>query len=316
MTPRIAVLDDYQQVAESCADWARIRGAEVTFFSDHLADRDRLVERLQPYEIIGIMRERTPFPAELLQALPALRLLVTTGRRNAAVDVAAAKELGVTVCGTPSPGHATAELAFGLILDLARGLTEQISGVRRGGWQSGLGRDLRGATLGVVGLGRLGSQVAGFGLAFGMEVGAWSENLSPARATEMGVRPLSKADLFTAADFVTIHLRLSERTVGLVGAAELAMMKPGSFLVNTSRAAIVEEDALVAALENGHLGGAALDVFGEEPLPPGHRLRSTPRLLTTPHVGYVTRETYEVFYPAMVEAIIAYLAGSPIGVIE
>jgi len=315
MSVLIAVLDDYQQVAAACADWERIPDAEVTFFADHLDGLDGVAERLQGFDIIGIMRERTPFPAALLERLPNLRLLVTTGRHNAAVDVAAATALGITVCGTPSPGHPTAELAFGLILDLARGVTDHVVSVREGSWQVGLGRDLRGATLGLLGLGNLGSRVAGFGLAFGMQVFAWSENLTGERAAEVGVRAVSKEELFARSDFVSVHLRLGPRTVGLVGAAELALMKPDAYLVNTSRAAIVDEDALVAALEEGRIAGAALDVFAREPLPATHRLRSTPRLLTTPHIGYVTRETYQVFFAGMVEAILAFLEGEPVGVI-
>jgi phosphoglycerate dehydrogenase-like enzyme len=315
MTNPIAVLDDYQQVAAGCADWSAIPDADVTFFSDHLSNLDALAERLRPFEIIGIMRERTPFPAELLRRLPSLRLLITTGRRNAAIDVDAATELGITVCGTPSQGHATAELAFGLILDLARGLTQQVLSVRGGGWQRGLGRDLRGAMLGLLGLGRLGSQVAGFGLAFGMEVCAWSENLTSGRAAEVGVRAVSKRELFASSDFISIHLQLSDRTVGLVGSKELALMKPDAYLVNTSRAAIVDEDTLTKALQEGRIAGAALDVFGEEPLPIGHRLRNMPGVLTTPHIGYVTRETYQIFFHGMVDAIVAFLEGTPILVI-
>lgn len=315
MPVQIAVLDDYQQVAAGCADWERIPDAGVTFFADHVDDLDAVAKRLQRFDIIGIMRERTSFPAGLLQRLPNLRLLVTTGRHNAAVDVAAATALGITVCGTPSPGHATAELAFGLILDLARGLTGQVVSVRDGGWQVGVGRDLHGATLGLLGLGNLGSRVARFGLAFGMEVIAWSENLTGERAAEVGVRAVSKDELLAGSDFLSIHLRLGPRTVGLVGATELDLMKPDAYLINTSRAAIVDEDALVAALEEGRIAGAALDVFAREPLPARHRLRSTPRLLTTPHIGYVTRETYQVFYTGMVEAIVAFLAGDPVRVI-
>lgn len=315
MPVHIAVLDDYQQVAAGCADWGRIPDAEVTFLSGHLDDLDALADRLEPFEIIGIMRERTPFPAGLLRRLPNLRLLVTTGRHNAAVDLEAAAGFGITVCGTASPGHPTAELTFGLILDLARGLTDHVVSVRAGDWQVGMGRDLRGATLGLLGLGNLGSRVAGFGLAFGMELIAWSENLTPERAAEVGVELVSKERLFATADFLSIHVRLGPRTDGLVGAAELGLMKPGAYLVNTSRAAIVDEAALIAALEEGRIAGAALDVFAEEPLPAAHRLRNTPRLLTTPHIGYVTRETYEVYYPGTVDAIVAFLEGEPIGVI-
>lgn len=308
---RVAVLDDYQRVAASLAEWERL-DASVEFFHDTLSDRAALVDRLAGFDVVVGMRERTPFPRELLAALPDLRLLITTGRRNASFDVAAAAELGITVCGTESPGHATAELTFALILTLARGLVDEIESVRAGGWQVGLGSDLRGATLGIIGLGRLGSQVAGFGTAFGMEVIAWSENLTAERCAEAGAVGVDKRELLARADFVTIHLRLSDRTRGLIGAQELAAMKPTAYLVNTSRSPIVDTGALLAAVQGGRPAGAALDVFDTEPLPPDHPLRTEPRIIATPHVGYVTRQTYEVFYPQAVAAIEAWAAGSPI----
>ncbi|MEM7023840.1 MAG: D-2-hydroxyacid dehydrogenase family protein [Pseudomonadota bacterium] len=316
MTARIAILDDYQRVAESMADWASLgEDVEVTFFHDHLADPDQLVARLTPIDIIGIMRERTPFPASLLERLPNLRLLITTGRRNASIDLAAAQRLGVTVCGTGAPGHATAELAMALMLTLARKLPTETASMRQGGWQVGLGRDLHGATLGLVGLGRLGSRVARTAQAFEMKVIAWSENLTDERATEHGVRRVTKADLLKSADFVSVHLQLSPRTRGLIGAAELALMKPEAYLINTSRGPIVDQDALVDALRANRIAGAALDVFDHEPLPPDDPLREVPNLLLTPHIGYVTRETYAVFYREMVEGIAAFLAGRPLRVI-
>jgi phosphoglycerate dehydrogenase-like enzyme len=312
MATRVAVLDDYQKVAQHLADWLALpQGVEVSFFHDHLADPDRLVERLAPFAVVGIMRERTPFPATLLERLPNLRLLITTGPRNASIDLAAAQRLGITVSGTRSSGHATAELALALILALARGLPAETAAMRAGGWQVGLGRDLAGAVLGLVGLGRLGSRVAKLGQAFGMTAIAWSQNLTEAAAAEHGVRRVDKAELFRRADFVSIHLQLSARTRGLIGAAELALMQPDAFLVNTSRGPIVDEDALVDALQAGRIAGAALDVYEHEPLPPGHRLRRTPNLLLTPHIGYVTRETYAVFYGGMVDGIAAFLAGQP-----
>ena len=312
MVTRVAILDDYQKVAERSADWSVLpKGVEVTFFHDHLDDPDRLVARLAPFEVIGIMRERTPFPGALLERLPNLRCLITTGPRNASIDVAAAQRLGVTVCGTRSSGHATAELAMALILALARGLLAETASVRAGGWQVGLGRDLAGATLGVVGLGRLGSRLARIGQAFGMTTIAWSQNLTEAAAAEHGVRRVHKADLFRHADFVSVHLQLSDRTRGLIGAAELALMRRDACLVNTSRGPIVDEDALVGALEAGRIAGAALDVYDREPLPPDHRLRRIPNLLLTPHIGYVTREAYKVFYADTVEDIAAFLAGRP-----
>jgi phosphoglycerate dehydrogenase-like enzyme len=309
---KLAILDDYQRVALEMADWTPLQGAvEITVFDRHLGATDAVAAALQGFQIVCIMRERTPFPAALLERLPELKLLVTTGKRNDAIDLEAARRLGLTVCGTGSPGHATAELAFGLVLALARGLVREASSMRAGGWQVGLGRDLKGAVLGVLGLGRLGGQVAGFGQAFGMDVIAWSENLSEARAAEVGVRRVTKDELFTEADFVTVHLRLSERTVGLVGARELALMKPDARLVNTSRGPIVDQRALIDALERGRIGGGALDVYDEEPLPRDHPLRRVPNLLLTPHLGYVTRETYRVFYGETVELVRAFLDGQP-----
>lgn len=308
---RVAVLDDYQAIAASCADWDSL-DCDVTFFTEHLGEEEAVAAALSGFDVIVAMRERTPFPASLLGSLGGLGLLVTTGMRNAAIDVAAATGRGITVCGTRSPGHATAELAFGLIQMLARGLHREIGSVEAGGWQAGLGRDLRGATLGVIGLGRLGSQVARFGLAFGMDVVAWSENLTDERAAEVGVRRVSKGELLESSDFVTIHLRLSDRTRGLIGAEELASMKAGSYLVNTSRGPIVDEDALLEAGRRGPIAGAAVDVFDTEPLPVDHPYRNEPRILTTPHIGYVTRETYEIFYGDAVEDIAAWLRGEPV----
>ncbi len=313
---RIAILDDYQHVAESSADWSALPAdAEVTFFHDHLDDPDALVARLAPFAIIGAMRERTPFPKSLLERLPQLRLLITTGARNASIDVAAAKGLGITVCGTGGSGLATAELAMALILSLARQLPAEIASVRQGGWQVGLGRDLRGATLGVAGLGRLGSQMVRLGQAFGMTAIAWSQNLTQAAADEVGALRVAKEDLFARADFLSVHLQLSPRTVGVIGAAELALMKPDAYLINTSRGPIVDQDALVTALESHQIAGAALDVFEREPLAQDDRLRRIPNLLLTPHIGYVTRETYGVFYRETVAGIAAFLAGEPRGVI-
>ncbi len=308
---RIAVLDDYQDVARSMADWSTLPG-EVDFYGASPTEPSALIARLDPYDALVAMRERTPFSAALLEALPNLRLLVTTGMRNAAIDVAAAHRLGITVSGTPSPGHATAELTFAIILALARGLVDQAVSVADGGWQVGLGSDLRGATLGLLGLGRLGAQVAAMGQAFGMEVVAWSENLTAERSAAHGVELVGKHDLFTRADFVSIHLRLSERTQGLVGVAELAQMRPSAYLVNTSRGPIVDETALLDAVRTGVIAGAGLDVYSAEPLPAEHPFRSEPRILTTPHIGYVTRETYAVFYAGAVEAIAAWAAGTPI----
>ncbi len=313
---KIAVLDDYQSLARSFADWERLHDrAPVTFYDDHVAEQAELLARLQPYDILCVMRERTPLPRTAIEALPNLKLIVTSGMKNAAIDIAAAQDRDVLVCGTPSPGHATAELAFSLILAQARNLLPQSNGLQAGRWQVGIGRDLRGATLGVVGLGRLGAQVAAFGKAFGMKVIAWSQNLEESRCNELGVEYRPKAQLFAEADFITIHLRLSDRTRHLVGKEEFFRMKPEAYLVNTSRAAIVDETALERALVSGVIAGAALDVFENEPLPPDHTLLSTPNLLLTPHIGYVTRETYEIFYAESLAAIEAWLEGNPIRVL-
>jgi phosphoglycerate dehydrogenase-like enzyme len=312
---QVAVLDDYQRVASDYAAWSSLR-ADVTFFSDHLGDGVALIERLGPFAVIAAMRERTPFPRPLIEALPNLRLLVTTGMSNASIDLPAATDLGITVCGTASPGVGTAELTFGLILALARDLVGEVASVRTGGWQTGVGRDLQGSTLGVIGLGKQGGAVARFGQAFGMEVAAWSQNLTAARAAELGVRLMSKDGLLAAADYVTIHLRLSDRTRGLLGAAELARMKPTAFLINTSRAPIVDGEALLAAVRAGTIAGAALDVFDPEPLPADHPFRHEHRILATPHIGYVTDDTYRSFYTEVVEDIAAWMAGSPIRVLN
>ncbi len=312
---RIAVLDDYQQVAESLADWSSL-GAQVEFFAQSFSDRAALVDRAQRFDVIVAMRERTPFPANVFPLLPQLRLLVTTGMRNPAIDLEAAREQNVVVCGTPSPGHATAELAMALMLALARGLVSESASVASGGWQVTVGTDLHGAVLGVVGLGRLGAHVARLGQAFGMDVVAWSENLTRDVAAEHGAALVEKNELFRRSDFVSIHLKLSERTRGLVGGAELSAMKRTAYLVNTSRGPIVDERALLAAVRSGTIAGAALDVFDVEPLPPDHPFRTEPGIIATPHIGYVTRQTYEVFYPAAVEDIAAWAAGSPIRVLN
>jgi phosphoglycerate dehydrogenase-like enzyme len=309
MSVEIAVLDDYQGVAHTFGDWSQLpAGSEVTFYPDHCASEADLVDRLAPFEIVGVMRERTAFPRSVLARLPNLRLLVTTGRQNRAIDMEAANDLGITVGFTNSPGHATAELTMALMLSLARNLPVESGSVNAGGWQVGVGRDLRGASLGLVGLGQLGSRVADLARAFGLEVSAWSENLTEERCVEVGVALLSRDDLFRGSDFVSIHLRLSERTAGLVGDELLGMMRSEAYLINTSRGPIVDEDALVRALEAGTIAGAAVDVYEDEPLPSDHRLRTTRRLLATPHIGYVTRETYEIFYGEMVEAIADYLS--------
>lgn len=310
---RIAVLDDYQRVAHGFADWPRLGEHEVTFFHEPLED---VAAALAPFEIVCAMRERTAFPAELFDALPNLQLLVTTGRRNAAIDVAAAAAHDVAVCGTDVPGLSTAELTWGLILALARRIPHEDGGMRDGGWQTTVGLDLAGRTLGIVGLGRLGSAVARYGAAFGMRLVAWSQNLTAERAAECGAELVTKDELLAAADVVTIHLVLGDRTRGLLGERELARMKPTAFLVNTSRGPIVDEGALLAALESGTIGGAAIDVYDREPLPADHPLRRAPNTVLTPHVGYVTEDTFRVFYEQTIEDVEAWLAGEPVRVIS
>lgn len=318
---KIAVLDDYQKQALKLADWDRL-DAEVTVFEDTITDHAALVERLRPFEVICLMRERTPMGAELIAALPGLKLIVTTGARNQSIDIAAAAARGVVVSGTESRGTTAAELAMLLILALSRRLLPEALSMATGGWQIGLGRDLHGLTLGLIGLGRLGGQVAALAQPFGMKVIAWSENLTDARCREAGVaRAASLTDLMARADAVSVHLVLSERTRGLIGARELGWMKRDAVLVNTSRGPIVESRALLAALENGRLGGAAIDVYDTEPLPPDDPLRHEAliaggRLLPTPHIGYVTRQTYRLFYEQTVEAIAAWKQGAPIRVIS
>jgi phosphoglycerate dehydrogenase-like enzyme len=313
----IAILDDYQNVALSMADWSRLQQAHrIVVFNERLADINAAARALEPFDVIGIMRERTAFPRALLERLPKLRLLVTTGKRNASVDVEAARERNITVCGTGGGRSATAELAVALMFALARHLREEFHAMRPGGaWQTTLGIDLEGRTLGVIGLGNLGTRVAKICGAIGMEVIAWSANLTAAHAERHGAVRVDKDDLLKRADVVSIHSVLSPRTRGLIGARELALMKPTAILINTSRGPIVQEAPLLAALRERRIAGYGADTFDVEPLPPDHPLRSEPRALLTPHLGYVTEDTYRVFYPGMVAAIEAWLNGSPVGVI-
>ena len=298
---RIAVLDDYQDVARSLADW-QSAGAPV-FFNTHLS---RPEEKLNDFEVIVAMRERTAFPRALLEKLPNLRLLVTTGMRNRSIDVAAANARGVTVCGTPGVNTNTAELTWGLILALARQIPREDAALRAGHWQTTVGFGLAGKTLGLLGLGSLGQQVARIGAAFGMKCIAWSQNLDPEKSRVGGAERVEKEELFRQADILTIHLVLSERTRGLVGENELALMKRSALLVNTSRGPIVDERALAEALKRGTIAGAAIDVYGEEPIPRDHPLLVAPNTVLTPHLGYVTRENYRLYYEGAVEAIRAW----------
>ena len=313
---RVAVLDDYQRVAGRMADWAAaLPDAEVTFFADHLPGEDAVAGRLAGFGVVVAMRERTPFPRSLLARLPHLRLLVTTGMRNAAIDLAAAAELGITVCGTAGSSTSTVELTWALILALVRHVPAEDASIRAGGWQTTIGTDLAGATLGVLGLGNLGRRVAAIGLAFGMEVVAWSQNLTAEAAEAAGARRVEREELFRRSDVLTVHLVLGDRTRGLVGAAELAMMKPTAYLVNTSRGPIVDAAALVEHLRRGGIAGAALDVYDVEPLPAGDPLRTLPGTVLTPHLGYVSERTYRAFYGEAVEDVVAFLAGRPVRVL-
>ncbi|HEY8978619.1 MAG TPA: D-2-hydroxyacid dehydrogenase family protein [Streptomyces sp.] len=318
MTLRCAVLDDYQGVALTFADWSPLAGrVEVRALREHIADRDRLAGELADCDIVVAMRERTPFDAELLARLPKVRLLVTTGMRNASIDLDAAAAQGVTVCGTASNATPPAELTWALILGLARRITDESRAFHeRGPWQSTVGLDLAGRTLGLLGLGRLGSRVARVATAFDMNVLAWSQNLTPQRAADAGARlASSKEELLARSDIVSIHLVLSDRTRGLLGEPELRAMRPHAHLVNTSRAAIVDRDALLRALSEGWIAGAGLDVFETEPLPADDPLRTLPNVLATPHLGYVTERNYRTFYGEAVEDIAAFLAGEPVRVL-
>jgi phosphoglycerate dehydrogenase-like enzyme len=314
---RIAVLDDYQGVALSIGGWERLPAdSEIEAFRDHLFDENALVQRLYPFDIVVAMRERTPFPRSLLSRLPNLRLLITTGARNASFDMQATRDLGITVCGTGGLPTPTAELTWGLIIGCVRHIAEEDRAARAGRWQTTLGPTLHGATLGCLGLGNLGSRVAKVGLAFGMNVIAWSQNLTQERANEVGARLVSKDELFSQADVLTIHLVLSDRTRGLVTARELSLMKPTAYLINTSRGPIVDEDALINALRERRIAGAGIDVFETEPLPADHPFLKLDNTLITPHLGYVTKESYERFYGDAVEDILGFLHGSPVRVVE
>jgi phosphoglycerate dehydrogenase-like enzyme len=312
---RIVVLDDYQQIAASYVDWTRL-GADIDFVTEHL-DEDATVARAAGAQVIVAMRERTPLPASLLDRLPDLELVVTTGGANASIDVAHARSRGITVCGTGGRAAPAAELTWALILALQRRVPPADRVIRDGGWQDVLpGAELADTTLGLLGLGRLGQRVARVALAFDMHVLAWSQHLDADLARGLGVEPCSKEELLRRSDVVSLHLRLSDRTRGLLGADELALMKPTAVLVNTSRGPLVDEAALITALDNATIAGAGLDVYDEEPLPPEHPLRSAPNTVLTPHLGYVTESTYQVFFHDVLEDIEAWLTGAPLRVIE
>jgi phosphoglycerate dehydrogenase-like enzyme len=316
--PRVAVLDDYQGVALEMADWSVLPSdCQVQVFRDHLTELDALVQRLRDFEVVTCMRERTPFGRDLLERLPNLRLLVTTGMRNAAIDLAAATDLGVLVCGTAGgPDSPPAELTWGLILALVRHIPREDAATRHGHWGVTVGMSLENKVLGVLGLGRLGAKVARVGVAFEMSVIAWSQNLTAERAAQCGATLVTKDELFASSDILTIHVQLSARTRGLVGVRELRSMKPTAYLINTARGPIVDEAALVQALQARTIAGAGLDVFDQEPLPPGHPLTVLDNTILVPHVGYVTREQYQVRYRDTVADVVAYLGGEPLRVLN
>jgi phosphoglycerate dehydrogenase-like enzyme len=306
---RIAVLDDYEASAETMADWSGLGPqARVTFHPDHEADEERLVQRLHDVQIVVAIRERTAFPGSLLRRLPNLELLVLTGRRHANLDEQAAAELDIAIARTEGLTHPAAELAWALLMALARSIAENDAGMRKGEWGGRLGESIQGKTLGLLGLGRTGQLMATYGQAFGAEVIAWSKNLTAEAAGSLGVRAVSKEDLFRSSDFVSVHLRLSDRTEDLVGVQEFAHMKPSAYLINTSRGPIVNESALMEALDQGIIAGAAMDVYDIEPPAADHPLRRSKRVLLSPHVGYVTRDTFEIFFSDAVEKIRAHLA--------
>ncbi len=308
MRPKIAVLDDYQSVALNMADWSAVMArAQVDVFGDHLSGTDVLAERLLPYDIVCVMRERTPLRAGLIERLPNLKLIASTGPRNASIDLTAAAAFGIEVVHTGYFGNPTVELTWALILASARHIVSEAAAVRSGGWQQSIGDDLSGRTLGVIGLGNVGSKVATIGLAFGMQVIAWSQNLTAEKTRAVGVALASKEELLRQSDIVSVHLVLSDRSRGLIGAEELSLMKRSARLVNTSRGPIVAEAALIAALKAGQIAGAAIDVYDTEPLPATHPYRSMAKLLATPHIGYVSRGLYERFYRDTVSNIIAWL---------
>ncbi|MCP3101512.1 D-2-hydroxyacid dehydrogenase family protein [Myxococcus sp. K15C18031901] len=310
---KVAVLDDYLGVARDCADWSRLPpGATLHVFREPLTGEDAQAAALAGFDVVVAMRERTAFPATLLARLPDLRLLVTTGMRNAAIDLDACRRQGVTVCGTGAVGAPAAELTWALILALLKRVPEEDRALREGRWQTGLTRTVEGLRLGVVGLGKLGTQVARVGRAFGMDVVAWSPRLTAERAEAGGARLVDKPTLFSSADVVTLHLVLGEGTRGVVGAAELGAMKRSAYLVNTSRAGLVDEEALLSALREERIAGAGLDVFSSEPLPVGHPLTTLPNTVLTPHLGYATRENFAVYYREALEDILAWSGGQPV----
>jgi phosphoglycerate dehydrogenase-like enzyme len=317
MPLRCAILDDYQNVALSFADWSKVSGdIDITVFNEHLGSADQVIAALKDFAIVCAMRERTAFPRAVIEALPELKLLITTGMRNASIDLDAAKDKGIVVCGTPAVGNATAAIATGLMLELARRIGYENMRLKSGAlWQSTIGLDLEGLTLALLGLGKLGSRMAEIGRAFKMHVIAWSQNLTPEKCEEAGVEYVGADELFRRADFLSVHLQLSPRTRGLIGAKQIALMKKSSYLINTSRGPIVDQAALLAALRDKRIAGAGLDVFDVEPLPLDHPLRKLDNVVLTPHLGYVAAQNYRAFFGGMVEDIRAFLDGEPVRVL-
>ncbi|MEN1833079.1 D-2-hydroxyacid dehydrogenase family protein [Pseudomonas lijiangensis] len=311
----IAVIDDWQDIASDVVDWSVLSPiGEVSFLHEFPADTATMVQRLQGFEVICVMRERTLFDEALLSQLPRLKLLVTGGMRNAAIDIKAAKRLGIEVCGTESYKHAAPELTWALIMGVTRNLVAEANSLRDGKWQIGLGSDLHGKTLGILGLGSIGKWIARYGQAFGMKVIAWSQNLTAEAAAESGVTYVSKQELFEQADVLSVHLVLSDRSRGLVDAQALGWMKPSAYIINSSRGPIIDEAALIATLQQRRIAGAAMDVFDTEPLPAEHPFRTLDNVLATPHIGYVTENNYRTFFGQMIEDIQAWHAGAPIRV--
>jgi phosphoglycerate dehydrogenase-like enzyme len=309
---KIAILDDYQNVATKMADWSALAGkAQIAVFNDHISDTEALISRLCPYDIICVLRERTPFPRAILERLPQLKLIASTGLGNSSIDFTAADELGIAITSTGYFSEPTIEMTWALIHASARNIVRESNAVRSGGWQQSVGADLHGKTLGVLGLGRVGGGVMRVGAAFGMNVIAWSQNITAETARAAGAELVSKSELLRQSDILTIHLRLSERTKGLVGGAELRLMKPTARLINTSRGPIVDEAALIDALQSGAIAGAAVDVFDEEPLPAEHPFRILSNVLATPHIGYVTDGLYRTFYGDVVTNILAWVEAHP-----
>jgi len=314
---RVALLDDYQGIALRLADWKSLQpDVQVEAFPEHIRDLDELAKRLHTFECVVLMRERTALKRPLIEKLPNLKLVITTGMQNASVDAAALAERGIVFCGTEGLGHSTAELTWGLILCLLRNIPHEDHALRQGRWQTKIGFSAKGKTLGIIGVGRLGKLVAGYGKAFGMEVIGWSRNFDAEKAAEIGIKSVTKDELFAQSDIVTIHVGLSDSSRGLVGAAELARMKPTSYLVNTSRAPIVDEAALLAALKGRKIAGAAIDVFENEPVTKGHPFFDLDNVVVTPHLGYAIEENFRVNYVSAIENIRAFLDGKPIRLVK